>query len=61
MKEAFSYGLISKPEIWVQILNDRNLTSHIYKEDVSIEICNRIIATHFNELTALSERMHKSA
>jgi len=59
MKEAFSYGLIKNDEIWVQILNDRNLTSHIYKEDVSIEICNRIVATHFNELKALSERLNK--
>lgn len=41
------------------VYNDRNLTSHIYKEDVSIEICNRIIATHFNELEALSKRLNK--
>jgi nucleotidyltransferase substrate binding protein (TIGR01987 family) len=59
MKEAFSYGLISKSEIWVQILNDRNLTSHIYKEDISIEICNRIVAIHFEEFKALSERLNK--
>ena len=59
MKEAFCYGLIKNDEIWVQILNDRNLTSHIYKEDVSIEICNRIVATHFSELKALSERLNK--
>ena len=59
MKEAFSYGLIKNDEIWVQILNDRNLTSHIYKEDVSIEICTRIVATHFNELKALSKRLNK--
>jgi len=59
MKEAFSYGLIKNDEIWVQILNDRNLTSRIYKEDISIEICNRIIATHFNELKSLSERLNK--
>jgi len=57
MKEAFSYGLIKNDEIWIQILNDRNLTSHIYKEDMSIEICNRIIATHFNEFNTLSERL----
>lgn len=59
MKEAFSYGLIKNDEVWIQILNDRNLTSHIYKEDVSIDICHRIVATHFNELKALSERLHK--
>lgn len=59
MKEAFSYGLIKNDEIWIQILNDRKLTTHIYKEDVSIEICNRIVATHFDELKALSKRLNK--
>ena len=59
MKEAFSYGLIKNDGIWIQILNDRNLTSHIYKEDVSVEICNRIVATHFDELKTLSERLNK--
>jgi len=59
MKEAFSFGLISDDKIWIQILNDRNLTSHIYKEEIADEICNRIIKTHFQELEALSKRLEK--
>lgn len=59
MKEAFSFGLISDDKIWIQILNDRNLTSHIYKEEIADEICNRIIKTHFQELKALSKRLEK--
>ncbi len=57
MKEAFSVGLISDDKIWIQILNDRNLTSHIYKEEVADEICERVIKTYFHELKALSERL----
>ena len=57
MKEAFSYGLITDDKIWVQLLNDRNLTSHIYKEEIADEICERIIKTYFQELKALSKRL----
>ena len=57
MKEAFSYGLITDDKIWVQILNDRNLTSHIYKEEIADEICERIIKTYFQEFKALSKRL----
>lgn len=57
MKEAFSFGLISDDTIWIQILNDRNLTSHIYKEELADEICDRIIKTHYQELKALSKRL----
>jgi len=57
MKEAFSYGLITDDKIWIQILNDRNLTSHIYKEEIADEICDRIIKTHFQEFKALSKRL----
>ncbi|WP_296559042.1 HI0074 family nucleotidyltransferase substrate-binding subunit [uncultured Acetobacterium sp.] len=57
MKEAFSYGLITDDKIWIQILNDRNLTSHIYKEEIADEICDRIIKTYFQEFKALSKRL----
>ena len=57
MKEAFSFGLITDDNIWIQILNDRNLTSHIYKEEIADEICERIIKTYFREFKALSKRL----
>ena len=57
MKEAFSFGLITDDKIWIQILNDRNLTSHIYKEEIADEICERIIKTYFREFKALSKRL----
>ena len=53
MKEAFSYGLIDNNDKWIRILEDRNLTSHIYSESVSIEIANRIANSHIEELKKL--------
>lgn len=55
MKEAFSYGLINDSEAWINILNDRNLTSHIYKEETAIEIYNRIKDVHIKSFKELSE------
>lgn len=43
LREAFSTGLIEDDELWLEILNDRNSTSHIYSERLAVEICNRII------------------
>lgn len=49
-REAFSYGLIEDGELWITMLNDRNLTSHVYDEEVAIKIYNKIIKFYFSEL-----------
>ncbi|MGN0162045.1 MAG: HI0074 family nucleotidyltransferase substrate-binding subunit [Candidatus Ornithomonoglobus sp.] len=53
MREAFSADVINDEQGWIQILNDRNSTSHIYDEDDAAEIYERIISVHitlFDEL-----------
>ena len=53
IKEAFQFQLIQDEEIWLEILEDRNLTSHIYDEKESREIFNRIknhYVTEFNQV-----------
>lgn len=42
LKEAFRYGLIEDQELFLDMLEDRNLTSHIYSEDISKQIVSRI-------------------
>lgn len=56
MKEAFAYGLVENSEEWIYILNDRNLTSHIYKEQTAIEIFERIKSRHIIYLLKLVEK-----
>jgi nucleotidyltransferase substrate binding protein (TIGR01987 family) len=56
MKEAFAYGLVENSEEWIYILNDRNLTSHIYKEQTAIEIFDRIKSQHIIYLLKLAEK-----
>lgn len=43
VKESFKQGLIEDGEVWLDILNDRNLTSHTYDEVEAEKIKNNII------------------
>jgi nucleotidyltransferase substrate binding protein (TIGR01987 family) len=60
---AFQNGWIKKEneEIWLRMLEDRNLTSHTYKEEVATEVLKRILQDYIagfdellSQLTALS-------
>lgn len=53
MKQAFQFGMFSDSEGWIHILNDRNLTSHIYEERTAQEIFNRIYTIYRNLFLSL--------
>jgi len=42
LKEAFSFGLIKDNPLWLQMLEDRNLTVHTYKQELAKEIFGRL-------------------
>ncbi len=42
MQEAFNVNLIGNEHIWIQMLKDRNMTSHTYDEKLADEIYLRI-------------------
>lgn len=53
MREAYTADIINDEQGWLQILNDRNSTSHIYNENEANEIYDRISKDHiikFEEL-----------
>lgn len=54
MREAYSYKIIHNEHVWIQILNDRNLTSHVYDEKTADEIFARIRTSHMPTLKDLS-------
>jgi nucleotidyltransferase substrate binding protein (TIGR01987 family) len=47
IREAFAVGLIDSGELWMQMLLDRNRTSHTYNEETAEQI-----------LTAINDRYH---
>lgn len=51
IKECFQIGLIENAEQWLDMLDDRNLTSHTYDEEIAKEIYRNIITKYYNILT----------
>lgn len=61
LRESFRFGLIKDEEIFLDMLDDRNQTSHIYSEDVSKEIVRRIKKFYIPKLTELSQELFKAS
>jgi len=61
IKEGFRAGLLDDDEIFLDMLEDRNLTSHIYEESTAEEIFKRIKQVYTpsleKALTWLKERV----
>ncbi len=60
LKEGFKFGLIKDEEIFLDMLEDRNQTSHIYSEEVSAEIFKRIKIRYLNPLKIILNEIKKS-
>ncbi len=57
-KMAFTEGLIGSAEdadVWLQMLEDRNLTSHAYDEALAARIYRNIVREHVTVLEKMSE------
>lgn len=62
LKKAFAEGLIPSPEeadVWLQMLEDRNLTSHAYDEAVARRIYDRVIRQYAALLNEMSSRIEQ--
>ena len=58
-REAFKSGLIENGEVWMKMIESRNLSSHTYNEDVATAIVSEIIHSYFAEFSAFHARMQK--
>lgn len=50
IKEAFKAKIIDDGNGWMDMLEDRNKSSHIYDEEIAVEIYRRIKDKHYNNL-----------
>ncbi len=53
IKQAFAIEIIADGEIWLKMLEDRNLTSHIYDENKAQEVIDSIVENYFTKLDIL--------
>lgn len=59
LKEAYSAGIIQDEKLWMNMLMDRNSTSHMYNENNAIEICKNIKEEYTDALERLKEKIIK--
>lgn len=56
IKEAFSKGTIQNGQIWIDMLKDRNATSHEYNMDKVDKVLEKISTIYFEELCRFMEQ-----
>lgn len=54
---AFNRGIISDGEQWMNMITDRNLSSHTYQEEISELIFTHIIHVYFDLFNSFRDKM----
>lgn len=50
---------LSDDKVWINLLEDRNSTFHIYNENLANEVADRIIKDYVNAIGELVENLEK--
>lgn len=58
-KKAYINNLISDDKLWINLLEDRNSISHIYNEDMSNDIADRIAHKYVDAIEELVNNLEK--
>jgi nucleotidyltransferase substrate binding protein (TIGR01987 family) len=58
-REAFKGGLIDNGEVWMDMIQSRNLTSHTYNESTVSHIVSAILNAYFAEFEAFRRKLIK--
>jgi nucleotidyltransferase substrate binding protein (TIGR01987 family) len=56
-REAFSLGLIDNGEVWMDMINSRNMTSHTYNEETTKKIIKAITDNYYPAFISLEKRL----
>jgi len=59
IREAFRLELIREGEVWMNMLKDRNRTSHTYNEETADEIARAVIDDYHAQFKALQNTFEK--
>lgn len=59
MKKAYEFKLVDDDTLWIEILNSRNITSHVYDEETAKNIFENIKNKYTAELSELLNKLEK--
>ncbi len=57
IKKSFASNIITAGDIWLEMLEARNLSTHLYDENKMKDISNEIIDNYISELVALNKKL----
>ncbi|MFM2111489.1 MAG: hypothetical protein RLZZ271_149 [Pseudomonadota bacterium] len=57
VREAFKRGLLAEGELWMDMIDKRNLTSHTYNQTLAHELVNTIFSAYYPAYQALQTSM----
>jgi nucleotidyltransferase substrate binding protein (TIGR01987 family) len=57
LKKAYVNNIISDESVWINLLEDRNSTSHIYNEKLANEIAERIAIKYVGAIGELIKNL----
>ncbi|NLR90491.1 hypothetical protein HGP29_04700 [Flammeovirga sp. SR4] len=60
IRQSFHYEIIDDGEIWLEMLNNRNLLSHTYNEELFHKATNAVVNSYFNEISKLIEFLNNA-
>ncbi|MGL5087253.1 MAG: HI0074 family nucleotidyltransferase substrate-binding subunit [Clostridium sp.] len=58
-KKAYVNNLISNDLVWINLLEDRNATLHIYNENLADEVAKRIVDSYVEAIGELVNNLEK--
>lgn len=58
-KEAFAAGLIDEGGVWLEMLDDRNLTSHTYDQSTARRIYKKVKDRYYPAMIGLKEAISR--
>lgn len=61
IKKGFELGLIADGHLWLKLLEDRNITSHVYDEEIVNEVEGLIREKYYPLIKELYETMEKKS
>lgn len=53
IRQAFHYEFINDGELWIEMLNNRNMLSHTYNEELFHKATDAIVNHYFKEISEL--------
>jgi len=59
VREAFKRGLLADGELWLDMIDKRNLTSHTYNAELAQDMVNTIIHGYYPNFMALQQTLQQ--